>query len=152
MREEDFVYENTLSAELRSHRSQAKLGADQLIPLFGAIRRIGYGAELDGILHQFYAALRDGAQSDLDEGDLVPHVLKLTKSLGILSDCVARIPKTTDEEELARVSIMLRTEVLPVILKMEDMVSARLDYLRSRRKKHILNSTSIAIHPSIELN
>jgi hypothetical protein len=143
------INENTLSAELRSHRSQAKLGADELIPLFEAIRRIGYGQELDGILHQFCAALHDGTVVELDDGDMVPHVLKLTKSLGILSDCAARIPLTTDEDELARVSIMLRTEVLPVILKMEDMVSTRLKYLRERRNKHIFN---MPIHSYTELN
>jgi hypothetical protein len=143
--------ENTLSAELRSHRSQAKLGADELIPLFEAIRRIGYGRELDGIIHQFCAALHNGTPDEDNDGDLVPHVLTLTKSLGILSECAARIPQSVDESELARVSIMLRTEVLPVILKMEDMVSARVKDLRSRRTKFTVQPVAETLQSGLDL-
>jgi hypothetical protein len=144
------INETTLSAELRSRRSQAKLGADQLIPLFQAIRRIGYGRELDGILHQFYAALRGEEGNTLPDSDLVPHVLKLTCSLGILSDCAARIPQTTDEDELARLSTMLRTEVLPVILNMDSLLSSRLKHLLERREQALAPLPAPTFHPQIE--
>jgi hypothetical protein len=125
---------STLAAELRQQRTQAKLGADELIPLFNAIRRIGYGSELKGILHQFVAEMEGREVADLPDQDLIPHVLRLNRSLGILADCAARISTISDEAELARIYTMLRTEVLPVILKMESTVASRIKDIRKSKR------------------
>ena len=129
------IKEATLSAELRPSNPHAKLGADELIPLFQAIRNIGYGSELEGILHRFTGALRDSDLSEIPETDLVPHVLTLARGLGMLSDCVVRIPQVQDEVELTRLCTMLRTEILPVVLKMESMMTARLRDIRRTSKE-----------------
>jgi hypothetical protein len=118
--------ETTLSAKLRPSNPHAKLGADELAPLFQAIRRVGYGAELEGILHRFIGEIRDTEFTEIPETDLVPQVLALARGLGILCDCASRIPRIQDEAELTRLCIMLRTEILPVVLKMESMITARI--------------------------
>ena len=135
---EMFISESTLAAELSPERA-AKLGADELIPLFDAIRRIGYGAELNGILYQFLGLLKGAANADVADQDLIPHVLKLSRSVGILSDCAGRISEISDEEELVRLCTMLRTEVLPVVMKMEAAVSARIQVLRKSHRKIAVN-------------
>jgi hypothetical protein len=131
------IKEATLSAQLRPTNPHAKLGADELIPLFQAIRNIGYGSELEGILHRFVGALRDSEHAEIPETDLVPHVLALARGLGILSDCAGRIPHIRDEVELTRLCTMLRTEILPVVLKMESMMASRIKDIR-RADKEIL--------------
>jgi hypothetical protein len=128
------VSESTLAAELSPERA-AKLGADELVPLIDAIRRIGYGAELNGILYQYIGQLKGAANADVADQDLIPHVLKLSRSLGILSDCAGRISEISDEEELVRLCTMLRTEVLPVVMKMEAAVNSRLQSLRKSQRK-----------------
>jgi hypothetical protein len=131
------VSESTLAAQLCPGRG-AKLGADDMVPLFEAIRRIGYGAELNGILYQYIGELKGAANADVADQNLIPHVLKLSRSLGILSECAGRISEISDEEELVRLCTMLRTEVLPVVMKMEGTVVSRLQSLRkSKRKVHV---------------
>lgn len=131
------ISESTLAAELCPDRG-AKLGADELIPLFQAIRRIGYGDELNGILYYYIGELKGLELAHVPDEDLVPQVLKLSKSLGILSDCAARIAQISDEDELSNLNTMLRTEVLPVVMKMESTISSRIQAVqKSKRKIHI---------------
>ncbi|HEY3297001.1 MAG TPA: hypothetical protein VGL38_16325 [bacterium] len=128
------ISESTLAARLCPNRD-GKLGADDMVPLFQAIRRIGYGAELNGILHQYIAELKGDELANVADQDLIPHVLKLSKSLGILSDCAARISQISDEDELASLNTMLRTEVLPVVMKMENTISSRIVALRKSKRR-----------------
>ena len=131
------VREGTLSSQLCPGRG-AKLGADELVPLFHAIRNIGYGSELNGILYQYIAELKGDELANVPDQDLVPHVLKLSKSLGILSNCAARISQISDVDELSGLNTMLRTEVLPVVINMENTIATRIATLRrTRRKIHI---------------
>jgi hypothetical protein len=128
------VNENTLSGKLRPAHSQARLAADELVTLFQAIRDAGYGNELRGVLHQFTESLRGHEQEGFPDADLVPHVLSLSQSLGTLASCAARIQQITDPEELSQLLTMLRTQMLPVILKMEDTIVARQVKLRKPRR------------------
>jgi len=128
------VNESTLTGQLCPGRG-AKLGADDLIPMFQAIRRLGYGSELNGILYHYVAELKGEELANVPDHELIPHVLKLSKSLWILSDCAARISQMSDEEELIRLNTMLRTEVLPVVMKMENTLSNRVGELRRRKRK-----------------
>jgi hypothetical protein len=124
------MIDSTLSAKLRPSNPQAKLSADELVPLFDAIRREGYEKELEGVLHEFIQALRDpGSLLESDE-PMVPLVLSLARGLGALSECAGRIASTTDEGELVKMCTMLRTEVLPVVLRMEALVDSRLKKVR----------------------
>lgn len=124
------VKESTLSSELHPARYHAKLGADELIPLCRAIRQIGYGHELRGILHRFVNELESEETPEIPEGDLVPQVLKLNRGLGTLADCAAHVNRMDDEAELIQLKTMLRTEMLPVLLKMEDTIEHRLKAIR----------------------
>jgi hypothetical protein len=131
------VSESTLASQLCPERG-AKLGADELVTLFQAVRRIGYGDELNGILYHYIAELKGSELADVSDHDLIPHVLKLSRSLGILSECASRIAQISNEDELTSLNTMLRTEVLPVVMKMESTISSRIHALqKSKRKIHI---------------
>lgn len=125
----------TLAAELRPSSRQAKLGADELVPLFQAVRQVGYGRELDGILYHFMRALQGSELAIRTDPNMVSHVLSLVTSLGTLSACASNIATSTDEAELERLGLKLRTEVLPVVLRMEALVYSRLDSIRGHAGK-----------------
>ena len=141
------IKECTLSSKLRPNCTASKLSADELPELFDAIRRIGYQSELRGFLHDYVARIEGRDTLVIPDGDLIPHVLTLTRCLGVLSQCAGRVPQISDEEELTRLRTMLRTEVLPVVLKMEDTIEARMAHLR-RNRKRMLDPSELAIaHP-----
>lgn len=127
----------TLSAKLRPSNPQAKLSADELVQLFSAVRQVGYGKELSGILHEFVRACQGTVEFEADGTDMIPHVLELVRGLGLLSDVAGRIATISDEEELIKLSTMIRTEILPVVLRMESLVDARLEKLRGHRKRFL---------------
>jgi hypothetical protein len=129
--------DSTLAAQLRPASLGHKLGADDLIQLCEAIRKIGYGRELQGILLQYHQALDEGTAVDPGDADLVPHVLKLVQTLGVISECAAKIPTITDEDELTKLCTMLRTEILPVVLQMESAIVTRLKTIRKRKRESI---------------
>jgi hypothetical protein len=143
------IKESTLSAELRPTNAHAKLGVDELVPLFNAIRKIGYGTELEGIQHRFIGALRDSNLTEMPETDMVPQVLALARGLGILCDCAGRIPQLSDTAELSRLCTMLRTEILPVVLKMESMMASRLKDIRREEAAELARQKLLLIHPSL---
>ena len=128
----------TLSAELRPSRYEAKLGADELVPLFNAIREIGYGDELNGILFRYIKSLKGEANVLVADDEIIPLVLQLSCVFSSFTECMARVPKSNDEEELIRVRRVLRTEILPALLKMEDLLEGRLRKVRGRRKGFLL--------------
>jgi hypothetical protein len=132
------VKESTLYAELGRGNANAKLGADALVPMFQAIRRVGWGDELEGILHNYIEQLKGTDYDAVSDEDLIPHVLTLGQSLGILSECAARIQQISDESELVKLIIMLRTEVLPVVMKMEATLETRLKTVRKKKDRSIL--------------
>jgi hypothetical protein len=125
----------TLSAKLSPKRPQAKLAADELLPLFEAIRRIGYGSELRGVVYRFLRDLRgDEQEAVAEEKNLVPQILTLVKCLGMMSECANGIHSSTNVAELDKMRIMLRTEVLPVVLQMESILASRVETLRPPHK------------------
>ena len=127
--------ESVLSAKLRPNNRQAGLRVDELVPLVNAVRRLGFGKELDGVLYRFVASLKDEevqTQSSKTSG-MLPQILTLAKGLGILSECAARIDGIGDASELERLAMMVRTEVLPVVLQMEYILSRRLEKVRRRK-------------------
>ena len=142
------VKDVTLLAELRPTTPNAKLGADELIPLFQAIRTIGYGKELEGILYQFVCGLR-GSEADgtVIIDDMRDHVVELAKSLKMLFECADCLPRLTDAEELARISTMLQTEVLPVVLQMTRIVQSRLE--TARRTQTLTPFSEILSDPTL---
>lgn len=127
---------HTLAGELRPTNPQAKLGADELAPLFAAIRRVGYGHELRGILHGLVRDLK--GESDLswaDEREFVPNALMLSKCVGLLCDSATKLDRIEDEEELVRMRSMIRSELVSVAMRMEAIVETRLTKLRRQRRR-----------------
>ena len=117
---------STLSAKLRPCTNRARLSADELLLLVDAVREAGYGKELKGILHPFMEAMRGTEPVSITPTDLMYRMRDLGKGIYTLFDCAARIPKMNDEEEIRRLKIQVRTEVLPVVLQMEELLDQRL--------------------------
>jgi hypothetical protein len=124
---------STLSAELRPNHTRAKLGADELLPLFKAIRVIGYGDQLDGILHEFMMHARGDNVNGVTDSDFIPLTLQVNHSVGLLSSVAERVSKSTDEKELVHASSILRAEALPVLVRMGTIIDSRLDKIRANR-------------------
>jgi hypothetical protein len=137
----------TLSAELRPTNPQAKLGADELVPLFEAIRRAGGGDAAKGILHRFISELKGEDLRNIPDRDLVSHMLELHRSLGILSGCAARVPDIVDTSELMKLKLILRTEVLPLVLRMEAVIDARITSLNERSRNETKGMAFRTAHP-----
>jgi hypothetical protein len=125
----------TLLAELCPGRASAKLGADHLVPLFDAIRRIGYGREVQGILYRFVQELKGEELADAPDDDLVPQILRMVQSLGSLSARAIRVSPDTNATELQKIRILLSTELLPVVLQMEGLVATRIESLRTAKRR-----------------
>jgi hypothetical protein len=120
----------TLAAKLSSRRVGVKLAADELVPLCRAIRDIGYGEELNGILFGFVRELKGEELGNLADENLLPQILSLVRSLGYLSECADRIPRITRYDELEKIRTMLTTEVFPLVMQMENIIQSRIEALR----------------------
>jgi len=128
---------STLASELRSRNHQAKLGADELVPLFQAIREMGYETELRGIVRRFMQELEGEHTEPVTSDQYGPQLFTLVKCIGVLSESAARIDNLEEAQQLVRLKTMIRTEILPAICKMEDIVESRLDYVRGKSKTGI---------------
>lgn len=130
----------TLSAKLRPSNGQAKLGADELVPLFNAIREMGYGKELAGMLHRFIADLKGRERQTIPDEQLEPLIVQLTRGLAFFSEFAVRVPSQTNKVELARMRTMLRTEILPAVLRLEATIERGLAL--GRKTKEVRDDTS----------
>jgi hypothetical protein len=130
------IDKSTLSAKLSPRKNRARLAADDLIPLFDAIREIGYGKELSGILHPFLEAMQGTDPVNINPADQVAQLAALGKGVSTLFDCAARVPQMKDPEELRRLKIQVRTEVLPLVLQMEAILDQRLQKVTKAEHVH----------------
>lgn len=112
-----------LSAELRPTHMTAKLGADDLVPVFRALRKLGYAPEARGILTYFIQDLR--GETQIEPGELIPQLLSLYQLTGVLSSCASRLRDSDEEAELAKLDHLLKTRVLPVVLGIQCTVAKR---------------------------
>lgn len=128
------IAKSTLASELRSSNHQAKLGADELVPLFQAIRKMGYESELRGIVRRFMQELEGEHAEPVTADQYSPQLLTLVKCIGVLSESAARIDDLEATPQLVRLKTMIRTEILPAICKMEDIVESRLAHVRRKAK------------------
>jgi hypothetical protein len=125
----------TLSAELRPNHCSAKLGADSLVPLFKALRDLGYNAELNGILATYITELQGEEISEVSQQDMVLMMLDLYTHLGTLSAAARRITQMKDDSELCDLEVTIRTEILPRFLAILKSVEARREALQQAAKK-----------------
>lgn len=124
----------TLSAELRPTNTHAKLGADELVPIFEAIRAIGWGDRLEGIITEFFLHARgDKGVNSVSETDFVPMIMQMNSTLGLVSRVAERVATSTNEKELVSTAALLRAQLLPTVVRMGTIVDMRLARLRSER-------------------
>jgi hypothetical protein len=139
--------ESNLSRKLRANKYRTRLSADELFPLLDAIREAGYGEELVGMLHPFLEGMRTEAFC-ADPGNLMAHMQKLGKGVTLLFECAARVPQMNDPDEIRKLKIQVRTEVLPVVLQMEDLLDRRLEKItKSKRVRSSVPSPQLAPQP-----
>ena len=127
------VDESHLSAKLRAGKNRSRLSADDLIPLCEAIRESGYGQELKGLLHPYLEQMYGEESLGEDEAAQTANLQALGKSVSTLFDCAARVSRMTDADELKRLKLQVRTEVLPVVLQMEALLEQRLKKVTTKK-------------------
>ena len=90
---------------------------------------------MDGILSRYITELK-GEPADVSplDSDLTPYVLALYRSLGAFPTGDTPLSGVKDRAELAGLSVLLRTDILPMVLRMDAMVSARLEAVPSKHK------------------
>lgn len=124
----------TLLYELRGRARQPKLGADELVPLFRAIRAIGYEDELNRQIRHWVRELQVD-QPNLS-GDHLPDLLQLLVSnVEELSEATARLNSTESAKELMDVRNKLRTELVPAFYKLQDIVETRLEKINKKPRE-----------------
>jgi hypothetical protein len=132
---------STLSAELRPTRSNAKLGADDLVPLFDAIREVGYGRELDGIMFSFIADLKGESRKIVAGDDVLSEVLRLTSGVSAIFHSASNASGGGNSAELTEMLSTLHAEVLPAALQLERILTAKIKSCESAAKsKHTKSS------------
>jgi len=125
---------STLSAKLRPNANQARLSAEELVPLCDSIRKMGYGVELDGILHRYILLLQGRRLAKAGRKTMMSHVMKMGKGMSVLMDWADRGHATDNPEEIRRLMMMIRTEMLPEILQMESLLDRRLKRVNRTRR------------------
>ena len=103
---------STLAAKLRPKATQARLTADELIPLCQAIRKAGaqYSKELDGILHRFTRDLFGAEPVKADPTVLLSSVFELSKGMGELLSNTEQIAKSNDPDVIRRLQTLVSSE------------------------------------------
>lgn len=125
---------STLTAKLACKKNRGHLMADELIPLFDAIREVGWGKELDGLMYPYLEVMRGAERASASPADEISHLLALGQGVSTLFSCASRIPTMTDPAELRRLKIQVRTEVLPLVLQLEALLDKRLQKVTKTKK------------------
>ncbi len=137
----------TLSAELRTKSTHAKLGANDLVPLCNAIREAGLGRQLDGLLHPFVEELMGDLPDAVNAEEYVSSVLSLSRCVGLLSESATRVNQIEDEQELTRLRTMIRTELLTLTMRMDAIVDTQLARLNEGRKRSWISEVMLRARP-----
>ena len=138
----------TLSAELRTKSTHAKLGANDLVPLCNAIREAGLGRQLDGLLHPFVEELMGDLPDAVNAEEYVSSVLSLSRCVGLLSESATRVNQIEDEQELTRLRTMIRTELLTLTMRMDAIVDTQLARLNEGRKRSWISEVMLRARPA----
>lgn len=118
--------ESTLLAQLRPTTHTAKFAADDLLPLFNAVREAGYGEELAGILCEYSQRLTGEIKPEATRADLQNQMVKLMGAIGTISTQLSDESRHSSERDLVSLLNILRTEVMPIIVQLENDLADRL--------------------------
>jgi hypothetical protein len=140
---------STLAAKLRPNAIQSHLNADELLPLFKAARKAGYGKELDGILHHFMREAEGAESVKPSSTSLLTQVRSLITNSAMLFDSADRISKMKDPKEIRALRTMVSTEMLPVMLQVDSLLDRRLTKILKRaRPATVIQESTDASHPN----
>ncbi|MCB9358270.1 MAG: hypothetical protein H6508_00040 [Calditrichaeota bacterium] len=128
------VVENTLIAKLRPTTQTAKLAADDLIPLFEAIRKAGYGNEFVGIVREYTRRLEGELRDIPGSLDMQSQIYRLMSGIGSIAEHLVDSARHSDEKEVVALLNKLRTEVLPVVMQLEATMADKLSQIRKLRR------------------
>ena len=122
--------ESTLLAKPNPGTSTAKLSADELIPLFAAIRQAGYGEELEGIAAEYTRRLCGEFANCRESSDIQQNLLRLMSAIGAISSKIVGVSAANTEKDLVPLLNGLRTDVLPLVVELEAVLADRLKRVR----------------------
>ncbi|MCB9369607.1 MAG: hypothetical protein H6507_10915 [Calditrichaeota bacterium] len=120
----------TLASELNPGASYAKFGINDFLPLCVAVREMGYGDELDAILHEYFEALKSGTSSQSEpysSQELSAMVVELMTNTATLANKASKLFGTTDKRELREVRSLISQHLLPTALKLAASIDSELD-------------------------
>lgn len=126
------VNESTLMSQLRPTTNTSKFAADDLLPLCEAIRDAGYGEEMIGIIREYTDRLVGEIKTTPESGDLQLQMVKLMSGIGSVSAMISDTARHSSEKDLVELLNKLRTEVLPIIVHLEVILSDRLAASRGK--------------------
>ncbi|MCC6475602.1 hypothetical protein IT157_00990 [bacterium] len=128
------VNENTLLSELRPTTNTAKFAADDLLPLFDAIRDVGYGYELVGIVKEYGLRLQGEIEQISGTPDMQAQVFRLVSGIGSIAEHISDRAKHSSEADIVALLNKLRVELLPSLVELEAILADRLENVRQRKR------------------
>jgi hypothetical protein len=137
--------ESTLLSQLRPSTHTAKFAADDLIPLFNAVRDAGYGDELAGILCEYTQRLTGDIKPGNSKADLQNQMVRLMGAIGVISSQLSDKSRHSTERDLVTLLNTLRTEVLPIIVQLENDLGDRLRKARNGESEPGFESGGLAL-------
>jgi hypothetical protein len=123
---------STLAAELKSEKFRSKLGADDLVPLFRAIRETDYATEFEGVLKKFIKELGGERAETATVEQFGSLLFSVMQGIALLSKSADHIQNLTTAQELERLKTEIRAEIVPAVYKLEAIVDDRLTCMRKR--------------------
>jgi hypothetical protein len=137
--------ESTLLSQLRPTTHTSKFAADDLLPLFNAIRDAGYGDELAGILCEYSLRLSGEIKPGANKADLQNQMVRLMGAIGVISSQLSDISRHSSERDLVALLNTLRTEVLPIVVQLENDLGDRLRRARNKESEPGFESGGLAL-------
>jgi len=117
---------STLASELNPKCGYAKFGIDDLPRLCKAVREIGYGKEMDGILHEYFETFRDSRPVSETTDNLAVLTSSLMAKTAALADGTAKLLNSTDDRNLRVVRQLIKSELIPTALRLGSLIDDRL--------------------------
>lgn len=128
------VNENTLISQLRPTTNTAKFAADDLVPLFDAIREAGYAQELIGIVREYAERLQGDILTVGSQESEQTQLMRLVSGVGAIAEQLADNTKRSNEADLVTLLNRLRTEVFPTLLQLEANLADKLSAVRKHKR------------------
>ncbi len=87
---------------------------------------MGFGDELDAILHEYFEALKTDNHPHRSPQDLSSMVLELIDNTATLANMASKLHGSTDVSELRNVQALIRQHLIPTALKLSANIDTKL--------------------------